>query len=349
MRPFGICAASLVASFLLSLSGLAHAQTDQERSAARAAGEVGLQAYSAGNWQKALIYFRKAQSIVDSPTHLLYIARSEAKLNHLVEAREAYIKLDRSALPPNASDAFRQAKEMGLTELPAIETRLPYVTLYVTGGITTQIVVDQTELPVSAVGVPFPINPGEHIFQAMSDSLVSEPVRESFPDSAKKILQLHLALVRETETKVESTLGSANPITSSTTLSQPKNSSTDLKVGEYIAYGVGVLGVGTGVYFLIKWSNALNDSDKAYTQYVANQCLTVVSTDCHDQSVHVSTLDRNAANAGTLSTIGYVVGGLGFGTGVTLMLLRNGHNEQPSKEQLHAYVGPQSAGVWGSF
>ena len=346
LRVFAICL-SLPLAF--GYSQLAFAETDQERSAARAAGEVGLQAYSAGNWQKALIYFRKAQSIVDSPTHLLYIARAEAKLNHLVEAREAYIKLDRSVLPVNASDAFRQAKESGLSELPALEARLPYVTLYVTGGITTQIIVDHTELPVSAVGVPFPITPGEHIFQAMSASLVSEPVRESFPESAKKILQLHLSLVREAGANTEPTNGSATPVTSSTTMSQPKNASTDLKVGEYIAYGVGVLGVGTGVYFLIKWSNASNDADKAYSQYVANQCLTVASTDCHDQSVHVSTLDRNVANAGTLSTVGYVVGGLGFVTGQTLMLLRNGHNEQPSKEQLHAYVGPQSAGVWGSF
>ncbi len=349
MRLFGKCPASLITPFLLGVSQLAFAQTDQERSAARAAGELGVQAYSAGNWQKALIYFRKAQSIVDSPTHLLYIARAEGKLNHLVEAREAYIKLDRSVLPRNASEAFRQAKELGLSELPALEARLPYVTLYVTGGIATQILVDHTELPVSAVGVSFPIDPGEHVFQAMSESLVSEPVRESFPESAKKILQLHLSLVRQEGTQGEPVNGSATPVSSSTTLSPPKNISTGLKVGEYVAYGVGLLGVGTGVYFLIKWSNGVSEADKAYSRYVVNQCLSIASADCHEQSLHVSTLDRDAAHAGTISTVAYVVGAMGFGTGLMLMFVRNRHDEQPTNGQLQAYVGPQSAGVWGSF
>ena len=349
MRPPHFCRVRLILPLLLGLSRLAVAQSDQERSAARAAAEQGMQAYSAGNWQKAVVYLRKAQSIFDAPTHLLYIARAEAKLNHLVEAREAYIKLDRTTLAPNVSDAFRQAKQSGIDELPAIEARLPYITLIVTGGSATQLLVDETEMSVTAVGVPFPINPGEHVFQAMSESLASEQIRESFLESAKKTLELHLASVRPSGAAVGSFENPGKQATSSTTMSHPKDGSAGLKIGEYIAYGAGVLGVGTGIYFVIKWSNAANEADQAYSQFVVNQCRSVATTDCRNQAAHVSSLDREAAHAGTISTVGYAIGAAGLGTGLAMMLLRQGHEEQLATEQLHAYLGPRSAGIWGRF
>ena len=349
MRPPRLGRGSLILWVLFGLSRPAFAQSDQERSAARAAGELGLQAFSAGDWQKALVYLRKAQSIVDSPTHLLYIARAEAKLNHLVEAREAYIKLDRSALATNASDAFRQAKELEISELPAIEARLPHVTLFVTGGSATQLLVDQTELPVTAVGIPFPINPGEHVFQAKSASLASKPMRVSFPESVKKTLELHLSLARESGAAVESVGDHREPTATLTAASHQTSAPSGLNLGEAVPFTVGVLGVGTGVYFLIEWSSSSNEADQAYSQFVLNQCLTVASSDCRTQAAHVSSLDHDAARAGTLSTVGYVVGGLGLGTGLTMMLIRRGHENEPGTEHFQAYLGPQSAGVLGTF
>ncbi len=349
MRPLGIGGVCLILSFPLGFSQLAFAQSDQERSAARAAAEQGMQAYTVGNWQKAVVYLRKAQSIYDAPTHLLFIARAEAKLNHLVEAREAYIKLDRSNLAPNAPDVFRQARQFGIDELPAIEARLPYVTLLVTGGSATQLLVDETEMPVTAVGVPFPINPGEHVFQAKAESLASEQVRESFPELAKKTVELRLMSVRQAGVAIQPLNNHGSEATSTTALTRPKDALAGLKLGQYIAYGVGVLGVGTGSYFLIKWSNAAIDADRAYSQFVVNGCQTVASADCRDQAAHVSASDHDAARAGTLSIVGYVVGGLGLGTALTMMLLRQSHDEQHAAALVRAYVGPQSAGIWGTF
>src|SRR5579883_2443273 len=48
----------------------------------------------------------RAEALVHAPTHLLYIARTEAKLGQLVEASETYARIQHEALAPDAPKAF---------------------------------------------------------------------------------------------------------------------------------------------------------------------------------------------------------------------------------------------------
>src|SRR5579862_1437501 len=111
----GLRCLSRVASIAVVLASLgvmstASAQTDEARAAARAAATEGLHALQEGRFKDAVDLCTRAESLMHAPTHLLLIARAQAKLGNLVEAQEAYIKIERDHLAPNAPRAFMDAQ-----------------------------------------------------------------------------------------------------------------------------------------------------------------------------------------------------------------------------------------------
>ncbi|MEO6603218.1 MAG: hypothetical protein ABIQ16_25260, partial [Polyangiaceae bacterium] len=158
----------LVPGALLLTASLAHAQTDLERATARDAANNGRGAFDAGQYEKSIDSFTRAESLVHAPPHLLFLARAQAKLGRLVAAHETYLKITRETLKPNAPRAFRDAQAAAELELPALDARLPYVTVTLQGapsdGVTVQM--DSTSLPAAMIGIPLPADPGQHTFKA---------------------------------------------------------------------------------------------------------------------------------------------------------------------------------------
>src|SRR5436190_24014691 len=97
------------AALLLLSSTAAFAQTDLERATARDAANSGRSAFEAGQYEKAIDSFSRAESLVHAPPHLLFLARSQAKLGRLIGAHETYLKITRETLKPNAPKAFSDA------------------------------------------------------------------------------------------------------------------------------------------------------------------------------------------------------------------------------------------------
>src|SRR4051812_36209879 len=69
------------------------AQSSEERMGARAAASEGARAFSEKRWTDAIDYFKRAESLVHAPPHLLYIARAQAQTGLFVEARENYLTI----------------------------------------------------------------------------------------------------------------------------------------------------------------------------------------------------------------------------------------------------------------
>jgi hypothetical protein len=126
--------AALRISVIAALGGVllhaadAGAQTDQERAGARAAATQGAEAFSQKRYADAVDLFTRAESLVHSPSHLLYMARSFEKLGKLVQAREAYLKITREPIGPTTPAAFKSAKDEAQSALSSLEPRVPYVT-----------------------------------------------------------------------------------------------------------------------------------------------------------------------------------------------------------------------------
>jgi hypothetical protein len=67
-----------------------------------------------GQWKDALDHFTRAESIVHSPTHVLFIGKAELQLGQLVQAHESLLKVTNETPPAGASAAFVEAE--GCTE-----------------------------------------------------------------------------------------------------------------------------------------------------------------------------------------------------------------------------------------
>src|SRR6185503_6188371 len=68
----------------------AAAATAADREAARALAKRGYELFEQRDYKTAIVCFRAAEEHVHAPPHLLYIARAQAKLGALVQAKAAY-------------------------------------------------------------------------------------------------------------------------------------------------------------------------------------------------------------------------------------------------------------------
>lgn len=324
---------------------VAQAQDDLERSGAREAARHGLEAYGQKRFGDALDLFKRAESVVHAPTHLLYIARSAVELGQLVLARETYLKVTREQLPANAPPAFKEAQSAAATELTALEPRIPKLRIELQGDANhaAQITLDGRPLSQALVGVAIPVDPGQHTLQATSAGMKPAEVTMTVPESAEQVAELKLepesaaALATNGSTAGSSTSGPHD-------LAEAQHPNY-LRIASYASAGVGVLGLGFGTYFAFHAKSKGDDGDTLYARYGCPNCSAA-------QKSEVIDADDSSASAKTMSAVGFVVGGVGIAAAVSLFVLSSGHAERgPNAAAAHVtpYVGPGALGVIGSF
>jgi hypothetical protein len=190
--PARAVAAILLTSLcLLAVEPCAFAQTDDDRAGARVAATEGVKASNEKRWADAADLFTRAESLVHSPVHLLYLARAQEKLGHLVKARENYTRVIREHLGADSPDAFKQAQASAQQEVGALEPRLAAITVKLAGqkGDVT-VTMDGEKVPPALVGLPLPVDPGSHTFQAAGTDLKSDPVAVTVTEGGKDSVTL---------------------------------------------------------------------------------------------------------------------------------------------------------------
>jgi hypothetical protein len=348
--------------FSLSLGGSALAQTDEQRAAARSLATEGATAFNEGRYQDAVDLFGKAESLVHAPPHLLFLARAYAKLGQLVKAREAYLKIVKETLPPNASPAFRDAQSAANDEVRTIEPRIAALTVKLEGETAAQdlaVLVDGTPINLVLVGVSQPIDPGQHKIEAGATDLRAVPQTVALADGERKTVVLKLEpapgaapLIAVAQAPAAAPASSPSPapepVASPAPLadrgSQPADDSSGLRIGSYVAFGVGVAGLAAGTLFTVQSSNKRKDADEKFEECGgATGCRTG-----NPLSDEVAELDDEARSAMTLGIVGFAVGGVGLATGTTLLLLSSGGGDQ-ERAGVEPYVGFGVAGLKGRF
>jgi len=342
--------AALAAILVSTQSVAVFAQTDEERAGARAAATEGAKAFDEGRYADAIDLFSRAQSLVKAPTHLLYLARAQAKLGQLVAARESYLKIKRERLADDAPQAFQDAQQSAMSELAALEPRLPYIKVVVegAGAKAYTVTMDGVQMASALVGVPIPADPGEHKFQATAEGLQSELASISVKEGAKETIALKLVEapaagaaappVATPTAGPDATPSSSAPPTQDTASG---GGSSGMKIGAYAALGVGVVGLGLGTVFALKASSKRSEADDL-CNLSGGKC----PADKKDQ---INSLDSDADSASTVSVAGFVVGGVGVAAGVTLLLLSSRKSSSARAPAVTPWVGYQSAGVFGRF
>src|SRR5580704_8698956 len=103
----------------LSIAPQARAQSDADRATARSLGQDGQQALDNKDYATAEDRFRRADKMVHAPTLMLGLARALAAEGKYVEAQEAYNRIVRDGLAPNAPDVFKRALDDAKKEVDA--------------------------------------------------------------------------------------------------------------------------------------------------------------------------------------------------------------------------------------
>jgi tetratricopeptide (TPR) repeat protein len=152
----------LLAGVVLGWAVTAQAATDEERATARSLANQAITAFKAKRFGEAADLFQRAESLVHSPVHLLYLGRSYVATGKLVRAQEAFLQATREELPAGAPSAFAKAVEDAGTELDGIKLRLAQLTITVGGGDSAhvpEVSVDGEIIPPVMVGVSVPMEP----------------------------------------------------------------------------------------------------------------------------------------------------------------------------------------------
>jgi hypothetical protein len=334
---------------VVAFTSLAAAQSDEQRSGARAAATQGAQAFSEKRWADAVDLFTRAESLVHSPVHLLYMARAYEKLGSLVKARETYIRITNEDVPAGATQPIRLAHTDAEKELQALEPRVPYVSVVVQGMGPKPVTVtmDGIQVPPALIGVPRPVDPAEHRFEAVAegmDSAVSS-ITVGEGRSETVVLTLHPSANAPAAPATAPLPATTGVAAGGLTPPKPPEADTGSKISPltWVALGVGAVGIGVGTGFALSSSSKVDEANKlcAFGPN-GNACPQA-------DAAHAASLDDDARTARTISIVGFVVGGVGLATGATLLVMGLTHKEPAATASIQPWVGLGSAGVNGRF
>jgi hypothetical protein len=351
--------AGAVAISLFALAEPAYAQADEQRAGARSLATEGAAAFSDGRFKDAVDLFSKAESLVHAPPHLLYLARAHAKLGQFVKAREAYLRITKEQLAPNAPQAFRDAQTAATRELNSVNPKIGTLEIKLEGAENVKdltIKVDGIQMASVLIGVPQAIDPGEHKVEATGAGFRSQPQTVRLGEGEKTSTTLKLepdpnaapaaALATPEAGAAPGASGSlGTPIrdTSSSMDSGTSSSGRGTRIGAYAAFGVGAVGIGVGTVFLLQSLTKRSKADDLCS-FPSGACPL-------SRKPEVDQLDQEADKASTISVVGFAAGGAGVAAGVLLLVLSGKSESSTAGVQpgVYPWVGVGSAGLSGRF
>jgi len=334
-----LCALGLALS--VGCFGLTHAPhawsqpiDDNTRNTARSLAGQGKEAFDAQSYAHAVDLFHRAYALVPAPTIALYEAQSLVKLGRLVEAEEAYMRAVRTQLDAQSSEQFRVAVADAERELGELQPRIPKLVIAVTGPAAgrpdLQVELDGKPLQAAVLGVSMPIDPGQHVLRAVASG--GEPAEVSFEISEKEQRRLEVSPVPGQVPRPVTPVGRAtSPPSDAPKASRPWQKPLAIAVGS-----VGVAGLATGIVTGLMAGSRHRAAERECPGRV-----------CLEGTGGAEALD-SFRTLRTVSTIGYVVGGVGVAAGATLLLTAP-TNAPATASSVKVWVSAGRVGVLGAF
>ena len=353
MRRSLLAALALSASFALASPVFAQqSPSDQDISLARNLGQQAEAAMGAKDYKKAEDLFARAHNLYPAALTLtLGLARAQAAQHKWVEASESYNALIRTGLPPNPSQPFQDAFAAAQAEIGPAQQKIAQVTVTVKDPSGADVpnptvTLDGAPFKSAALGVQAPVDPGQHTVHATADGFspgdANFSVDEAGNATAPVVLQKGAGTTTTTpgtttttpgtttttpDTTTTTTANTTNPPPGGDTTPHPRS-----KIPMFVAFGVGgaglILGAVTGFIAMGKHSDLSN---------------TCANGTCPASSQ--SDVDSYHSMA-TLSTVGFIVAGVGSAAGVVLLVTQP-KNPPPQSAWVSPYVGLGSVGAVG--
>ena len=325
---------AVVLACALLVPAAAHAQSAADREAARGLMEDGDQKREKGDLKGALDAFGKADAIMHVPTTGLEVARVQVALGKLIEARETLARVAKT--PPAAKEPppFKDARKQADALDKDLATRIPTVAVTVSGADVFSVTIDGESAPNPET--PRKTNPGRHTIVAKGGgNTTSQDVTLAERDAKTVPIELKAAVA---------TVEDPAP--------PPKNGWEAKKDGDsgggskglmYAGFGIGAVGIVVGGITGILSITKVNS--------VKQDCPGGVCPASRQADID------SAKTLGTVSTVAFVIGGVGVAMGV-IGLVTSKPPAKPDKDKdkvdkdartVEPILGVGYAGVRGTF
>lgn len=300
-----------------------------DRATARALAAEGYQALQDKDFAKATDRFSRADALVHAPTLMVDWARSLVGMGKLVEAQERYEQIVREGVEPRSPKSWQRALADAVAELGQLKPRLAWITISVSNGDDAHVTIDDAPVPPAAIGVRRAVNPGSLQVRVQAKGFLSQTKTVELREGAEDAVVFKLEPDPDAQT--------LSPLKPPPPPAPPPVEPHD-PTAMYAAFGVSAAGLAVGAIsgglFLSKRSELIGVCDSNH----------------YCQSSQTDTL-KEYHTFGTISVVGFAVGVVGAGTGLTLWLLNRGGSAAaaPQGFVVQPFVGLGTVGASGRF
>lgn len=340
-RQIGAVCTLLIAT---ALPGIAYGQKSAaDIESARQLYNQGLELRDKGDMRGALEKFKAAHALGGTPITGIELCKAHAALQQPVEAREVCLGVAR--IPPLAGETQRSADARSEAARVAeeVKPRIASVRIKLTGvpqGREPTVTVDGTPVPPAALGEPRAVNPGQHTIIA---KIGNGP-------EAKSGIDLREGETREIVLPVQAPRDEPPPVyagyppggTYPPNGYPPPRREGGVNGAAIAGFTIGGIGIIMGTVGGVIAMNGKSELDKKCTDDICGRA-------DHDE------LD-SAKRAGVVSTVGFVIGGVGVLIGVIGLATSNNSRTgivpapaKPKSASITPDIGPGGVGFHGSF
>jgi hypothetical protein len=309
--------------------------TAEEKETARAMMDAGHARREANDHERALAQFQGADAIMHVPTTGLEVAREQAALGLLNEARDTVRRVLRIPPAKDEPEAFRAARENARSLDDSLAKRIPALRIGVGGtmpDVPIHVTVDGTDIPVPALIAPFKVNPGHHILTA---TMAGNTIREEVDVTAGQTADAALNFAPPSN-PAEAAPAPMRTDAVSAEENHPAPIAPWLRWG---GLGLALAGTGVGSVAGVMSIAAANTAEKSC---VNNQCPPGTWSDI-----------RSSRESAILSTVSFAVAGVGVALGVASFFVRgsttSARGTAVARPRLTTWIGAAGSGFGGTF
>lgn len=309
------------------------------RAAARKIATEGVVALEQGNAQLASQRLEKAFDLLQAPSIALWSARALVKQGKLIEGAERYQLAGRLPVAEGNDQAVQeQAKKDAARELSELTPRIPklVVTIEPAAPAGTAVTLDGKPIAAALLGEEQQLNPGVHAVVATRGAeRVEESVTLTESETRSLVLRLKSTgtAVASAPEKVDGGAADVGPTRDSSPQATATAGSNTRKQLGYVALAAGGAGLVTGAvggFIALSKRSELDDNPSCRD----GKCLPAAQGDVD-----------SFRTMRTVSTIGFIAGGVLGGVGVALLLSGGSNNENGSHRSTNLALHLETSGI----
>jgi hypothetical protein len=256
--------------------------------------EEGRQAAQRRDWPLACRKFKESEGLEPAPGTLLNLGDCEEHLGALVDAVGHFTDAAQRFRPGDERVAYARQRAA------AVQSRIPVLTLRLRPGTPARVHIECDEIPVAGIGVPQPVNPGEHVLIVQLAG--HTPVRTTVRIAEGENREIELGVGGPTPSVAAPTVPLDDSAHSHDTVT-----GAPLRSAALVSFGVGAVALGFGIAGGVVTLGAKSTVDNP--QNCTSTC-----------NVAGQAAEARGKTWSAVSTAGFIGAGVGALAGATLLI-----------------------------